>query len=140
MVDWGDGMLHWVVRIEADKRYCVEYRVESLPGIPFDIGEMYAGLMPIDMMNKSRGLYFVFEPTVGEPVDEVTIWLNGGPGEFTLASGIEIVRTKLMIRIGCSSLEAFFQENGRFIWSWGMYAPQINPYSWVNLTNVLWCV
>lgn len=41
---------------------------------------MYAGLMPIDMKNKSRGLYFVFEPTVGEPVDEVTIWLNGGPG------------------------------------------------------------
>ncbi|QSZ32269.1 hypothetical protein DSL72_001843 [Monilinia vaccinii-corymbosi] len=95
-----------------------EYRVTSLPDIPFDIGEMYAGLMPIDMKNKSRGLYFVFEPTVGEPVDEVTIWLNGGPG--------------------CSSLEAFFQENGRFIWSWGMYSPQINPYSWVNLTNVLW--
>ncbi|RAL58922.1 hypothetical protein DID88_009213 [Monilinia fructigena] len=95
-----------------------KYRVESLPDIPFDIGEMYAGLMPIDMKNKSRGLYFVFEPTVGEPVDEVTIWLNGGPG--------------------CSSLEAFFQENGRFIWSWGMYTPQINPYSWVNLTNVLW--
>ncbi|ESZ92468.1 putative pheromone processing carboxypeptidase (Sxa2) [Sclerotinia borealis F-4128] len=70
------------------------------------------------MANKSRALYFVFEPTVGEPVDEVTIWMNGGPG--------------------CSSLEAFFQENGRFIWSWGMYTPQINPYSWVNLTKVLW--
>ncbi|TGO60998.1 hypothetical protein BOTNAR_0136g00010 [Botryotinia narcissicola] len=99
-------------------KHTEEYRVKSLPDIPFDIGEMYAGLMPIDMKNKSRGLYFVFEPTVGEPVDEVTIWLNGGPG--------------------CSSLEAFFQENGRFIWSWGMYTPQINPYSWVNLTNVLW--
>lgn len=60
----------------------IEYRVQSLPDIPFDIGEMYAGLMPIDMKNKSRGLYFVFEPTVGEPVDEVTIWLNGGPGKL----------------------------------------------------------
>lgn len=54
---------------------------------------MYAGLMPIDMKNKSRGLYFVFEPTVGEPVDEVTIWLNGGPGKFclsfTLVSGVK---------------------------------------------------
>lgn len=43
-----------------------------------------------------------------------------------------------MRRLGCSSLEGFFQENGLFIWGWGMYAPQINPYSWVNLTNVLW--
>ncbi|KAG0650120.1 Serine-type carboxypeptidase F [Hyphodiscus hymeniophilus] len=57
-------------------------------------------------------------PTVGAPVDEITIWLNGGPG--------------------CSSLEGFFQENGRFIWNWGMYNPEINQYSWVNLTNVLW--
>ena len=41
---------------------------------------MYTGLMPIDMRNASRALYFVFEPTVGAPVDEITIWLNGGPG------------------------------------------------------------
>lgn len=39
---------------------------------------------------------------------------------------------------GCSSLEGFFQENGRIQWTWGQYAPQINDYSWVNLTNVLW--
>jgi carboxypeptidase D len=42
---------------------------------------MYAGLVPIDMRNASRALYFVFQPTVGAPVDEITIWLNGGPGE-----------------------------------------------------------
>ncbi|TVY19385.1 DNA repair and recombination protein RAD54B [Lachnellula arida] len=94
------------------------FKVDHMPDIPFDIGEMYAGLMPIDMKDTSRALYFVFQPTVGAPVDEITIWLNGGPG--------------------CSSLEGFFQENGRFIWSWGQYAPTINPYSWVNLTNVLW--
>jgi carboxypeptidase D len=79
---------------------------------------MYSGLIPIDMDDPSRALFFVFQPTVGKPVDEITIWLNGGPG--------------------CSSLEGFFQENGLFIWSWGMYQPTINPYSWVNLTNVLW--
>ena len=84
----------------------------------FNIGEMYSGLIPIDMDDASRGLFFVFQPTVGTPVDEVTIWLNGGPG--------------------CSSLEAFFQENGRFVWAWGQYNPTINPYSWVNLTNLLW--
>ncbi|KAN0089186.1 alpha/beta-hydrolase [Hyaloscypha variabilis] len=95
-----------------------QYRVKSLPLVDFDIGEMYSGLIPIDMDDTSRGLFFVFQPTVGTPVDEVTIWLNGGPG--------------------CSSLEAFFQENGRFVWAWGQYNPTINPYSWVNLTNLLW--
>ncbi|KAF2097508.1 serine-type carboxypeptidase F, partial [Rhizodiscina lignyota] len=94
------------------------YRVERLPDVPFDIGEMYSGVIPIDMKNKSRSLFFVFQPTVGPPVDEITIWLNGGPG--------------------CSSLEGFLQENGLFIWTWGQYSPTINPYSWVNLTNMLW--
>lgn len=46
--------------------------------------------------------------------------------------------TFLRSSIGCSSLEGFFQENGRFVWGWGQYTPTINPYSWVNLTNVLW--
>jgi carboxypeptidase D len=60
--------------------------VDSLPDIPFDIGEMYSGLMPIDMRNASRALYFVFQPTAGPPVDEITIWLNGGPGMSRLSS------------------------------------------------------
>ena len=70
--------------------------------------------------NDSRSLFFVFQPTVGEQVDEVTIWLNGGPG--------------------CSSLEGFIQENGRFLWQYGLPSPLDNPYSWVNLTNMLWYV
>lgn len=92
--------------------------MESLPDVNFDIGEMYAGLVPINSNDTSRELFFVFQPTVGEAVDEVTIWLNGGPG--------------------CSSLEGFLQENGRFTWQPGTYLPVENPYSWVNLTNVLW--
>lgn len=94
------------------------YQVKSLPDVSFDIGELYSGLVPIDLKNKSRALYFVFQPTIGPKVDEITIWLNGGPG--------------------CSSLEGFFQENGRFLWLPGQFAPEINPYSWVNLTNMLW--
>lgn len=96
----------------------VEYQVDHLPDVPFDIGEMYSGLMPIDMSNTSRALFFIYQPKLGEPVDEVTIWLNGGPG--------------------CSSMESFLQETGRFLWQPGTYAPVENPYSWVNLTNVLW--
>ncbi|KAF2228602.1 alpha/beta-hydrolase [Viridothelium virens] len=94
-----------------------EYFVHSLPSIDYDVGEMYSGQIQIGN-DSSRNMFFVFEPTIGEPVDEVTIWFNGGPG--------------------CSSLEAFLQENGRFIWGWGMYSAVENPYTWVNLTNVLW--
>jgi len=68
---------------------------------------MYSGLIPISENNTSRALFFVFQPTIGKPVDEVTIWLNGGPG--------------------CSSLEGFFQEMGRFLWQPGTYAPVENP-------------
>jgi len=89
-----------------------------MPDVNYDLGEMYSGLVPIDTANKSRELFFVFQPTIGAPVDEITIWLNGGPG--------------------CSSLEGFFQENGLFIWQPGTFAPTLNPYSWVNLTNMLW--
>ena len=79
---------------------------------------MYSGIIPLDWADPSTGLFFVYQPTVGEQVDEVTIWLNGGPG--------------------CSSLEGFFQETGLFIWQPGMYRPVVNAYSWVNLTNMLW--
>ena len=96
---------------------CVEYQVKSLPDVNYDIGEMYSGLVPITN-NVSRALFFVFQPTIGKPVDEVTIFLNGGPG--------------------CSSLDSFFQETGRFLWQPGTYSPVENPYSWVNETNMIW--
>jgi len=35
-------------------------------------------------------------------------------------------------------MEGFLQENGLISWQRGQYTPEINPYSWVNLTNVLW--
>jgi carboxypeptidase D len=69
----------------------------------------HSGLVPIDKNDTSRQLFFVFQPTIGEPVDEITIWLNGGPG--------------------CSSLEGFFQENGLWVWQPGTFAPVYNPYS-----------
>ena len=94
------------------------FLVDHLPDVHFDVGELYSGLIPIENGNDSRALFFAFQPKLGDPVDEVTIWLNGGPG--------------------CSSLEGFFQENGRFLWLPGTYQPVENPYSWVNLTNVLW--
>ncbi len=51
--------------------------------------EMYSGVIPLnisDNSSDSRGMFFVYQPRVGPPVDEVTIWFNGGPGK-----GIDLV-------------------------------------------------
>jgi carboxypeptidase D len=39
---------------------------------------------------------------------------------------------------GCSSLEGLLQENGPFLWQYGTLKPVPNPWTWVNLTNVVW--
>ncbi|CAG8949818.1 hypothetical protein HYFRA_00004142 [Hymenoscyphus fraxineus] len=92
----------------------------AIPEVDFDIGESYAGLMPItSAVNETSQLYFWFFPSENpEASDEILIWLNGGPG--------------------CSSLEGLLQENGPFIWQYGTYKPVPNPYTWRNLTNVVW--
>ena len=79
---------------------------------------MYSGLIPITAGDTSRELFFIFQPKIGDPSDELIIWLNGGPG--------------------CSSLEGFFQENGRYVWHAGTQAVVENPYTWVNTGNLLW--
>jgi carboxypeptidase D len=92
----------------------------GIPEVPFDIGESYAGLLPIsDNPDETRKLFFWFFPSTAESTpEEVTIWLNGGPG--------------------CSSLSGLLTENGPFTWEAGTLAPVQNPYSWTNLTNMLW--
>ncbi|CAK9785906.1 serine carboxypeptidase [Cutaneotrichosporon oleaginosum] len=104
------------------------YYVASMPEVNFDFGEMYAGMIPLDRANpiaaasptpsgEDDALFFIFKPKDGEPVDELTIWLNGGPG--------------------CSSMEGFLQEVGPINWLAGTFAPVPNPYAWSNLTNML---
>lgn len=91
----------------------------GLPYVDFDIGESYAGLMDISNNPDEGQLYFWFFPSPNLAAEnEILIWLNGGPG--------------------CSSLEGFFQENGPVIWQYGTYKPVQNPWTWVNLTNVVW--
>lgn len=95
----------------------IAFLIESLPDVPFELGEIYSGNLPIGG-NASRQLFFVFQPTTGAPVDEITIWFNGGPG--------------------CSSLEGFFAENGRIVWRNFTAGPFINEYAWTNQSNLLW--
>ena len=64
-------------------------------------------------------MFFWFFPSTNpDAKDEITIWLNGGPG--------------------CSSLDGLLQENGPFLWQSGTYSPMPNPYSYTNLTNVVY--
>ena len=101
---------------DVDTEYVVDGT--KIPDVDFDVGESYAGLMPIGS-DRSREYYFWFFPSENpEADDEITIWLNGGPG--------------------CSSLEGLLQENGPFLWQYGTYKPVKNPYTWVNLTNMVW--
>lgn len=91
----------------------------AIPYVDFDIGESYAGLMPISNNTDDGELYFWFFPSPNPAAEnEILIWLNGGPG--------------------CSSLEGFLQENGPFLWQYGTYKPVQNPWTWINLTNVVW--
>ncbi|GME29245.1 alpha/beta-hydrolase [Neofusicoccum parvum] len=91
----------------------------AFPNVTFDIGESYAGLLPIDDGDSGRELFFWFVPTANEAADEeIVIWLNGGPG--------------------CSSMYGFFKENGPVNWMAGQYQPVKNHYAWTNVSNVVW--
>lgn len=91
--------------------------VSEWPLVDFPTGEFYAGNVPINASDPLRSLFFVFKPA-SQPVNETTIWFNGGPG--------------------CSSLTGFLQENGPFTWQPGTLKPVKNPYAWSKVTNMLW--
>ncbi|KAI1270223.1 alpha/beta-hydrolase [Xylariaceae sp. FL1019] len=92
----------------------------GIPEVNFDVGESYAGTLPItDNATDPNQFFFWFFPSNNSAADnEIVIWLNGGPG--------------------CSSLDGFFQENGPFLWLSGTYSPIENPFSWHKLTNMVW--
>ena len=87
----------------------------AIPEVDFDIGESFAGLLPISSApDEERQLFFWFFPSSNpEATNEVAIWFNGGPG--------------------CSSLSGLLTENGPFLWQAGTLAPVPNSYSWTNL-------
>ncbi|OHE94397.1 carboxypeptidase cpdS [Colletotrichum orchidophilum] len=92
----------------------------SIPFVYWDLGESYAGQIPISKeANETRQLFFWYFPSTNKDAsDEVTIWLNGGPG--------------------CSSMIGLIQEHGPFTWFPSTYRPVYNIYSWSQLSNMLY--
>ncbi|KAK3935653.1 carboxypeptidase [Diplogelasinospora grovesii] len=93
----------------------------GIPEVDFDVGESYAGLLPISGNDTSNQLYYWFFPStnpVASANKEILIWLTGGPG--------------------CSSVGELLQENGPFLWQPGVFKPFANKWSWHHLTNVVW--
>ncbi len=54
----------------------------TIPDVDFDVGPSWAGLLPIsNSTNESRQLFFWYFPSQSvEGVNDLIIWLNGGPG------------------------------------------------------------
>lgn len=54
----------------------------TVPDVDFDVGESYAGLLPISKdPDEDQHMFFWFFPTVNEEHaddKEIVIWLNGG--------------------------------------------------------------
>lgn len=92
----------------------------ALPEVDFDVGESYAGLLPISKHpDESRQLYFWFFPSTSKtPAKEITIWLQGGPG--------------------AASTAGLLLENGPLLWQPGTAKPTRNAFPWNNLTNMVW--
>ncbi|CZT11459.1 related to SERINE-TYPE CARBOXYPEPTIDASE F PRECURSOR [Rhynchosporium graminicola] len=93
----------------------------NLPEVDFNIGESYAGSLPIGppYVANANNLWFWFFPSTNPAAKkEIVIWLAGGPG--------------------CSSLQGVLQEHGPFLWQSGTNEPVSNPFSWNKLTNVIY--
>ncbi|KAI0751798.1 alpha/beta-hydrolase [Daedaleopsis nitida] len=92
----------------------------TIPDVDWDIGDSWAGLLPItNKTGEDRKLFFwFFPPGPDGTLDDILFWTNGGPG--------------------CSSLEGLLQENGPISWPWGTARPVQNEHSWTNLSSVLY--
>ncbi|KAF6835125.1 carboxypeptidase [Colletotrichum musicola] len=103
---------------DKTKRFAVNGT--GIPNIDFDVGESYAGLLPVQSNNDtSEKLYFWFFPSESDQAEkEILLWLTGGPG--------------------CSSTGELLSENGPMLWQPGTFKPIKNKWSWHRLTNVVW--
>ena len=68
----------------------------GIPNVDFDVGESYAGLLPISETNSTAGtngtadeLYFWFFPSTNPAAKkEILLWVTGGVGYLARLPGI----------------------------------------------------
>lgn len=76
----------------------------AIPEVDFDVGESYAGLLPIGGANETDQLYFWFFPTSApEDPKEIIIWLTGGVSN---AAGSSNMLSSTTLTFSCFSLGA----------------------------------
>jgi len=83
------------IRAQCERSLLSNQRVEfavngtGIPEVDFDLGESYAGLLPIGDANDTNQLYFWFFPSTNPAAEkEIAIWLTGGvrePSNFTIS-------------------------------------------------------
>eukprot|EP01061_Rhynchopus_euleeides_P003466 TRINITY_DN12714_c0_g1_i1.p1 TRINITY_DN12714_c0_g1~~TRINITY_DN12714_c0_g1_i1.p1 ORF type:complete len:473 (+),score=213.43 TRINITY_DN12714_c0_g1_i1:37-1455(+) len=102
-----------------------DFEVTSMPGMAEKPSfKHYAGLMPLDD-GKGTELFFWFVESARNPsTDPVVLWMNGGPGSSSVMYG-------------------FWSEHGPFRLvknesGPGGYAPELYPYSWNRIANVIY--
>lgn len=91
-----------------------------IPNVTFEIPPSWGGYQPVSSKhNETRQLYFwLFPATEKVGHDDLVVWFNGGPG--------------------CSSLTGVLTEEGPVKFNNVTHKAEPNPYSWTNLTNVIW--
>lgn len=101
-----------------------QFLVGKLPNVTFDIGNQYAGNLPVQRGTNLSLFFWGAESKLGSLTapagtnnDPWNIWLNGGPGS--------------------SSLIGFFHENGPIRLN-ADYTASENPYSWDKQADTFW--
>lgn len=72
------SVLRYVIETDPTAEFSVNG--SALPNVDFDVGESYAGSLPISSnANDTNQLFFWFFPSENKTVgNEITIWLTGG--------------------------------------------------------------
>jgi Serine carboxypeptidase len=94
----------------------------AIPDVNFDIGESYAGLLPISSKaNETSELYFWFVPSENPAAcDEILIWLNGGvcgePFKSSYQFRIKLIKYSLAahpLKVSCKRMAPSNGNMGR---------------------------
>lgn len=76
--------LPWAFTLVLKLRLAYYVPSDGIPELNFDVGESYAGQIPVDLKKngaKDPKFFYWFFPTVNPAgKDDVVIWFNGGPG------------------------------------------------------------